>query len=422
MNRQAASYGYDADGDRTSVSSANPTVNYVVDTSLPYASVVEEYNGTALAARYDYGDDLIRMDRGPVGSQVPSYYLYDGLGSTRQLVNTSGAVTDSYGYSAFGEIASRIGGTTNSFLFNAQQFDGASGDYYLRARYYNQSSGRFISQDPYGGSNNDPVSLHRYLYAANDPVDYYDLSGRETEGEVLEASLDSQTIEGRSASFYYKIVGTFIVGNPFALQNAALFVIGLVDPEFAFQLEGTFPQGDLGATGGIATSSAFKQLGRALRGVFNADSAVLSDQVIGTAITNLLKDHPPAGGAIALTRGSAISSLVFKSNLSELVVAKKGVKGADIVGVISDTGETIKREVFVRQNLPGTALKLIEKELEQTEGADFRQFVVQVGQDVSPQAARGQAEELYSTIVNPKGVEIKFVGPSGNTLYSNFSQ
>ena len=179
VNRQAASYGYDADGDRTSVSSANPTVNYVVDTSLPYASVVEEYNGTALAARYDYGDDLIRMDRGPVGSQVPSYYLYDGLGSTRQLVNTSGAVTDSYGYSAFGEIASRIGGTTNSFLFNAQQFDGVTGDYYLRAQYYDQSSGRFISQDPYEGNSQDPITLHQYLYAGSDPVSFSDANGEE---------------------------------------------------------------------------------------------------------------------------------------------------------------------------------------------------------------------------------------------------
>ena len=61
-----ASYVYDADGNRVSVSNAGTTTSYVVDTSLPYASVVEEYTGasTTPSARYDYGDDLVRMDRG----------------------------------------------------------------------------------------------------------------------------------------------------------------------------------------------------------------------------------------------------------------------------------------------------------------------------------------------------------------------
>jgi len=184
-----ASYTYDANGNRVStyISSNTPTTtSYVVDTSLAYASVVEEYSGTntAPSARYDYGDDLVRMDR---GSGV-YYYIYDGLGSTRQLVNTTGAVTDSYGYSAFGELASRTpstGGTANPFLFNAQQFDGASGDYFLRARYYDQSNGRFISQDPYKGSDETPVSLHRYLYATADPINFSDPSGLDSLGEVL---------------------------------------------------------------------------------------------------------------------------------------------------------------------------------------------------------------------------------------------
>ena len=180
-----ASCVYDADGNRVSVSNAGTITSYAVDTSLAYASVVEEYSGTTLAARYDYGDDLVRMDR---GSGV-YYYLYDGLGSTRQLVNTSGSVTDTWGYSAFGELASHTSTqatpTVNPFLFNAQQFDGASGDYYLRARYYDQSNGRFVSQDPFGGRDDDPVSLHRYLYANADPIQMVDPSGRDSMGEVL---------------------------------------------------------------------------------------------------------------------------------------------------------------------------------------------------------------------------------------------
>jgi len=176
----------------------------VVDTSLPYASVVEEYSGTATvpSARYDYGDDLVRMDRGGV-----FYYLCDGLGSTRQFVNTVGGVTDTWGYSALGELVSRTNTgipTANPFLFNAQQFDVASGDYYLRARYYDQSSGRFISQDPYEGDNKDTISLHRYLYASDNPVNIVDPDGQS--GEIIDVAFSMAISASVGSSLTYLTV------------------------------------------------------------------------------------------------------------------------------------------------------------------------------------------------------------------------
>ena len=92
-------------------------------------------------------------------------------------------------------MVAHTGSTANPFLFNAQQFDGASGDYYLRARYYDQSSGRFISQDPYSGNDYDPISLHRYLYANSSPVNYTDPSGELSEGEVTFASTETQALQ-----------------------------------------------------------------------------------------------------------------------------------------------------------------------------------------------------------------------------------
>ena len=203
-----ASYVYDADGNRYSAANLGTTTSYVVDTSLPYGCVVEEYSGTNTmpSARYDYGDDLVRMDR----SSGVYYYIYDGLGSTRQLVSITGAVTDSYAYSAFGEMASRTSAgapTVNLFLFNAQQFDGASGGYYLRARYYDQSNGRFISQDPFSGNNEDPISLHRYLYADDDPTDRIDPTG-------LDPSLTSITVT--CAIIAFELVIQDCIGRPLA--------------------------------------------------------------------------------------------------------------------------------------------------------------------------------------------------------------
>ena len=89
-------------------------------------------------------------------------------------------MTDGYLYNAYGVGLARTGSTVNSFLFQGQQYDAASGTYYLRARYYDQNGGRFISQDPFEGNEADPVSLHRYLYANVDPVNNSDPTGEET--------------------------------------------------------------------------------------------------------------------------------------------------------------------------------------------------------------------------------------------------
>lgn len=56
----STAYAYDADGNRVSVTSGGTTTGYVMDTSLPYASVVEEYSGGTLMARYDYGGGMTR--------------------------------------------------------------------------------------------------------------------------------------------------------------------------------------------------------------------------------------------------------------------------------------------------------------------------------------------------------------------------
>jgi hypothetical protein len=49
--------------------------------------------------------------------------------------------------------------------------------YYLRARWYDQQTGRFNRIDPFAGNNQDPQSLHKYLYAHNNPINATDPSG-----------------------------------------------------------------------------------------------------------------------------------------------------------------------------------------------------------------------------------------------------
>jgi RHS repeat-associated protein len=174
-------YGYDANGNRVrAVDAGGNVTNYVVDSTSRTPQVLVETDGSGrVVASYTYGLELISQRR----EGVDSFYLHDALGSTRALTDGSGAVTDSYSYDAFGELMSSTGTTVNSFLYTGEQHDVASGLYYLRARYYNPSAGRFISMDPYRGALNAPATQHRYAYTQNNPVNATDPTGLYTRRE-----------------------------------------------------------------------------------------------------------------------------------------------------------------------------------------------------------------------------------------------
>ena len=111
------------------------------------------------------------------GAREERYFIYDGHGSTRLLTNENGAVTDRYSYDGYGNLLERKGNTENDFLYTGEQYNYLIELYYLRARYMDPSTGTFISMDSYAGTINDPVSLHKYLYANANPVMYRDPSG-----------------------------------------------------------------------------------------------------------------------------------------------------------------------------------------------------------------------------------------------------
>ena len=171
-------YTYDYSGNRTSKTThrsdgVTEYVKYINDNSSLTNVLAEIGSEGSVQAYYTIGADLISQERdGNV-----SVFLYDGHGSVVGLANESGVVTDTYSYDAFGNLLKSKGSTKNCYRYCGEQFDETTGLYYLRARYMDTSTGRFISQDTYQGTINDPVSLHKYLYANSNPVTYSDPSG-----------------------------------------------------------------------------------------------------------------------------------------------------------------------------------------------------------------------------------------------------
>src|SRR5437867_3870330 len=171
---------YDGAGNRTKKVAGGVTTWYLVATVNPsgYPQVVEELTGTTpstLSKVYGYGLDLI--DQRVITPASTSFYGYDGLGSVKFLADTSGTVTDTYTYDAYGNLIASLVPTSNNYRFTGEQWDADLGFYYLRSRFLNPGIGRFQTADSFQGNQSDPISLHRYLYAGDNPVNRIDPSG-----------------------------------------------------------------------------------------------------------------------------------------------------------------------------------------------------------------------------------------------------
>jgi RHS repeat-associated protein len=168
-----------------------------------YAQVVEELVGGAVTRQYTYGLQRISQQQLISNTWTPSFYGYDGSGNVRQLTNAAGTVTDTYEYDAFGNSFTKQGTTPNVYLYRGEQYDPDLGLYYLRARYYNPATGRFMSRDPEDGYAKDPASLHKYLYAGGDPVNMIDPTGR----DLFDTVLVTGGSQAGEAGYYVTLAG-----------------------------------------------------------------------------------------------------------------------------------------------------------------------------------------------------------------------
>ncbi|TLY50824.1 MAG: RHS repeat-associated core domain-containing protein [Gammaproteobacteria bacterium] len=156
-------YRYTADGNlatraKTSPGQAPQTTHYLIDPNLSFAQVVAEYDDQGHAtSSYTYGDELLQRSR----SGQSTYYHHDGLGSVIALSDDSGGAIQAYGYDAWGNPVESAGVDTNPYRYTGERYDQDTGLIYLRARWYDPTTGRFVSPDEANGQLRRPISLNR---------------------------------------------------------------------------------------------------------------------------------------------------------------------------------------------------------------------------------------------------------------------
>ena len=169
----SASYTYNGDGVHVGKTVNGTATSDLQDLAAGLPVVMAETTG-ANTTQYVYGSDMIAQ----VNGSTPSYYHDDGLGSTRAMTDSTGTSTDQYTYDAFGATRSHNGSSTNTYTYTGQQNDPEANLVFLRARYYDPSTGELESRDPVAGFITRPASLNRYVYCGNAATSCIDYSGK----------------------------------------------------------------------------------------------------------------------------------------------------------------------------------------------------------------------------------------------------
>ena len=189
---------YDAEGLRAEMEENGQLVKFLYNDDRE-AVAEEESDGNVI--RYIRGLGLISSD----SEKAKTYYHYvsDEQGSITHVINgedkESGElpqenvqpqVLNHYEYDAFGNTVSCEEQVHNRFRYTGEQYDPLTGQYYLRARYYNPVIARFTQEDTYYGD-----GLNLYTYCQNNPILNHDPTGHGTKENSPYSRKEQQYID-----------------------------------------------------------------------------------------------------------------------------------------------------------------------------------------------------------------------------------
>ncbi|MFY0545664.1 RHS repeat-associated core domain-containing protein [Brevibacillus sp. H7] len=178
------------------------------------------------------------------------YYHVNGHGDVTTLTDANGNVVAEYQYDAWGNILSESGtmASANPYRYAGYRYEEVTGLYYLNARYYDASVGRFITRDTFHGFEDEPNSLNQYSYAHNNPVKYIDPSGH-----WVQLAWTAIKIIGSGVWNAYPVFKKYYVAHRYSVR-------GITTTEWA-HIVGVFAIGAFTSGMGIQISTITKTFG-----------------------------------------------------------------------------------------------------------------------------------------------------------------
>ena len=154
---------YDGNGLRASATTGGTTQNFTWDGSQLLMD-----SGNA----YIYGTGTTPAEQVNLATGQVSYLATDHLGSVRAVIASTGSISASTSYDAWGNPETAGGLTSYSPFGYAGGYTDATGLIYLINRYYDPVTGQFLSVDPADAATGQP-----YAYANGNPVSLTDPTG-----------------------------------------------------------------------------------------------------------------------------------------------------------------------------------------------------------------------------------------------------
>jgi RHS repeat-associated protein len=163
------SHTYGSDGLRRRTVQGSSTTDYVLDGQ----SVVRTLLNGVVDRTYLHGARGPEYER--IGNNAPLWYLYDGLGSVLGTIDQNGNLVQTRKYDVYGAVRASTGGSGTRHKFVGglgHPSEDETGLIYMRARFMDPVTGRFVSEDPAKSGKN------WFLYVENNPTNRIDADGR----------------------------------------------------------------------------------------------------------------------------------------------------------------------------------------------------------------------------------------------------